>query len=333
MNNPLVSVIIPAYNHELYIEASIDSVLAQTYKDIELILIDDGSKDSTWEKIQQKKPECDKRFSNVLFLTQNNQGTCITMQSLISHAKGKYVFFFSSDDLIKENAIEKEVNLMEADSSIVLAVGDNEFIDAKNNLLERDAKGNFMPYSSSSDNFKTFVPFLKNARADVDFSGHNFGSYETFIKGNYIPNGFLIRKSALDKIHPYTPEAPLEDYFLHLQLSKIGKYRFISEILFSYRIHGRNTIQNRAKMDEMSDKTLFYELKLLNSNPDLTEYKQKFDEILSKFSINFKFGPFVKRKNAFVSQFVFNFFGREIVLRVRARKKLPEWFDKRKGTL
>ena len=50
---PLVSVIIPAYNHENYIQEAIKSIIAQTYKNIELIILDDGSKDSTWQKIQE----------------------------------------------------------------------------------------------------------------------------------------------------------------------------------------------------------------------------------------------------------------------------------------
>ena len=62
----LISVIIPAYNHERYVEECIRSIMAQTYRNIELIVIDDGSTDGTFAKLQELKPECEKRFVRVV---------------------------------------------------------------------------------------------------------------------------------------------------------------------------------------------------------------------------------------------------------------------------
>ena len=78
----LVSVLIPAYNHEQYVQLTIRSIIEQTYQNIELIVIDDGSKDSTWEKISELKSECEKRFRRVDFSTQENSGTCKTLNRL-----------------------------------------------------------------------------------------------------------------------------------------------------------------------------------------------------------------------------------------------------------
>ena len=58
----LVSVVIPAYNHEKYIQTTIESVIAQTYKNIELLILDDGSSDNTWNKIQEMREKCERRF-------------------------------------------------------------------------------------------------------------------------------------------------------------------------------------------------------------------------------------------------------------------------------
>lgn len=326
--NSLVSVIIPAYNHDKFIQATINSVIAQTYNNVELIVINDGSKDSTWQKIQDKKTVCEKRFIKTIFETQQNAGTCKTLNRLVSLAAGKYIYFFSSDDLMKPIALEKQVQVLENNQNIVLSVGDNEFIDGENKILERSAHGSFFPYGTSKNNSKTFAKFLMQTRPDVNFNSAVFGSYKSFLKGNYVPNGYLIRKAALDKIQKFTPEAPLEDYFMHLQLSKCGKYAFIPEVLFSYRIHGNNTVLDKEKMSKMFDKTLFHEVYLLKENVFPENYKKIFAETVLKFNIVKKFGCVEKRKNEFFSQTILSLFGKEFILRSSARKNIPDWFYK-----
>ena len=111
-SNPLVSVLIPAYNHENYVQETINSIIDQTYQNIELIIYDDGSKDSTWNKIKELEEKCKKRFTNVYFETKENEGTCKTMNKLLDLAKGEYVIVVASDDMIKPNMIEKEVDFL-----------------------------------------------------------------------------------------------------------------------------------------------------------------------------------------------------------------------------
>ena len=105
--NSLVSVLIPAYNHEKYVQETIQSIINQTYQNIELIIIDDGSKDSTWNKINEKKELCEKRFSNTIFITRKNKGACETENELFSKANGEFVFLIASDDKAEPNAIKK----------------------------------------------------------------------------------------------------------------------------------------------------------------------------------------------------------------------------------
>lgn len=70
---------------------------------------------------------------------------------------------------------------------------------------------------------------------------------------------FLIRREVYDIIKPYTPDAPLEDWFLMLQISKYYKMKYIDEILYSYRWHGNNQMNNNARIKMMTYKTLQYE--------------------------------------------------------------------------
>ena len=77
-SDDLISVIISAYNHEKNIEECIRSIMAQTYQNIELLIIDDGSKDGTFVKMRELKPECEKRFVRVVLETQENHGVYYT---------------------------------------------------------------------------------------------------------------------------------------------------------------------------------------------------------------------------------------------------------------
>ena len=129
ITEPLVSVVIPAYNHENYVEETIKSIMNQTYRNIELMVVDDGSKDTTWQKIKELETECKNRFTNVCFETKKNEGTCETLNRLISLANGEFIYFIASDDVAKPQAIEKELNFLTKNDDYVLAVGNNEFID------------------------------------------------------------------------------------------------------------------------------------------------------------------------------------------------------------
>ena len=100
-SNPLVSVIIPSYNHEQYVTKAIKSVFSQTYKNIELIVIDDGSKDHSVKKILELK----KRYP-FKFIARKNKGLASTLNEAIKLAKGVYITFLASDDYYLPQRIE-----------------------------------------------------------------------------------------------------------------------------------------------------------------------------------------------------------------------------------
>lgn len=90
----MVSIIIPVYNVEKYLHICLDSVLAQTYTDYEVILVNDGSKDDSG-KICEEYVKRDKRFS---LISQDNKGLASARNTGIKAAKGKYIYFIDSDD-------------------------------------------------------------------------------------------------------------------------------------------------------------------------------------------------------------------------------------------
>ncbi len=252
----LVSVLIPAYNHEQYVQLTIRSIIDQTYQNIELIVVDDGSKDSTWEKINELKPVCEKRFVRVDLSTQENSGTCITLNRLIEKAKGEYIYLIASDDISAPEAIQTEYEFLSGHDDYDLAVGDNYVIDENGNRVALDKNMNNVPLGTSAS-FETFAAFLEYS-CKIDFNSDSFGSYNSLWKSNHIPNGYLIRKSIFRKIGGFTPKAPLEDYYLMLSIAKESKLKFINRLLYYYRRHSGCTSKNKLHLLEMTIKTKWY---------------------------------------------------------------------------
>ena len=286
MGEGLVSVLIPAYNHENYIQKTIRSIIEQTYKNIELIVVDDGSKDNTFQKILEMKSECEKRFQNVIFEKKQNEGTCKTFNRLLTLAKGEYVYIIASDDLAKPQAIEKEITFLKTHKDYALCVGDNDIIDENDDICYWDNNRNNV-YKIEDAAFKTNVEFLKNERKSVNFNSDDFGDYGLLNYSNFIPNGYLIRRKIFEIIGKFTPEAPLEDYWLMLQISKFAKMKYIDEPLFSYRWHSTNTIKVSDKMKMFDEKTRAYEKILIEKYKNESRITKSFKRFL-KYGILYK---------------------------------------------
>ena len=124
-NQPLVSVIIPVFNVEKYLNECIDSVISQTYKNIEIILVDDGSTDSSG-KI------CDiyaENNSNIKVIHKENGGQSVARNTGLDLAIGKYVFFIDSDDIVLCDAVEKLLNTAEKAKSDIVFFDAYSFLD------------------------------------------------------------------------------------------------------------------------------------------------------------------------------------------------------------
>ena len=132
------------------------------------------------------------------------------------------------------------------------------------------------------------------------------------MKRNYIPNGQLILASTFKQIK-YTKDAPLEDWYVHLQLSKIGKYKFVDELLFSYRLHGKNTIADKEHLWEMSQKTIEYEKYLCENNPKWLNLFRK--ATISKHYLNLGFIQIYKRKFLGNKYYYLYVCGKEFILK------------------
>ena len=106
MKEPLVTILSPCYNVEVYLPECLDSILNQTYKNLQIVLIDDGSTDHTWSILK----DYSSKDSRIEIYHQENQGVSITRNNLLDKVKGDYVLFVDSDDWIELNMVEFLVN-------------------------------------------------------------------------------------------------------------------------------------------------------------------------------------------------------------------------------
>jgi glycosyltransferase involved in cell wall biosynthesis len=125
---PLVSVIIPVYNGAKYLRDSIDSVISQTYNSIEILIVDDGSQDSTWEIIESY-------HSRVKGFQKLNGGVASALNLGILHAGGDYIAWLSHDDIYSSEKIEEQVYFMEQHPEVGVCYTDFKIIDANKHYV------------------------------------------------------------------------------------------------------------------------------------------------------------------------------------------------------
>jgi len=220
MNDPLVSVYVTSYNHEKYIEESILSVVNQSYKNIQLIVIDDGSTDGSREILENLRQKY-----NFFLEFQPNQGVPKTMNKIIGYAKGKYLTGVASDDVWVEGRLEKQVKFMESHPEVAVVVGKVRYIDENSNILE---------------NFTIFTPILQ-PESDL--------SFESLIENNCIPAGAtMMRRSVVEKQGGYNENTPIEDWDMWLKIAYNEKIAYMDEYLCYYRRHEANVSNNILKM-------------------------------------------------------------------------------------
>ena len=215
LEQPLVSVVIPCYNHENFVQDCIQSVINQTYENIELIIIDDGSKDGSVEKIQEMLEKCYSRFSRFEFITRSNRGLSETLNEAINWCKGKYFSAIASDDILIKDKISSQLEYLENESNLVAVFGRVLFIDQDGKDIEEEPskKINLVKFE---DLFLQKIILMAPTQ--------------------------LIRLENIKKVGGYIEDMIIEDWYMWLKLSKIGKIKIIDKVLVKYRYHENNTV-------------------------------------------------------------------------------------------
>lgn len=215
-NQPLVSVAIPCYNHEQFVQESIQSVIDQDYENIELIIIDDGSKDSSVKKIQEMIPACKDRFVKFDFRSRPNKGLCATLNEALEWCEGEYFSPIASDDILLPYKISTQITFFKntSNSSIV---------------------GVFSKISTFSDK----KPFHRNIRS---LKSREYCFNDILLRKSKLPApSVMIKKNSIISIGGYDVTMTVDDLYMWLRLTENGnKLAFIDQVLVLYRRHSEN---------------------------------------------------------------------------------------------
>ena len=141
----LVSVVIPCYNHARYVKECIKSVIDQDFKNIELIIIDDGSKDASVQVIEEMRGACEARFARFEFIHRENKGVCNTLNQALEWCQGEYYAALASDDVWLTFKLKTQVEYLETHPEVVAVFGGVTLIDEHGNILRKVEKaGSFV---------------------------------------------------------------------------------------------------------------------------------------------------------------------------------------------
>jgi glycosyltransferase involved in cell wall biosynthesis len=231
MENPLVTIIIPAYNYQMFLSDSLTSVLAQKYQNFELIVIDDGSTDKTKDVVA----EFIARDSRIKYFYQSNAGLSAARNLGIKNSKGEYIQFLDADDLLSDLKLSLQIEDMEKDANIDISYTmAYYFVDGSKEKL----------YKSIALKQDDWIPKL---------NASGYGILEMLVKQNIMPvNSALIRASSLRKIGLFdVAMKSLEDWDFWISCAFKGfHFAFlpVEKAFALIRVHKSSMSQNRQKM-------------------------------------------------------------------------------------
>ena len=225
---PLVSVIIPAFNAQELIGETIDSILAQTYENLEIIVVDDGSTDRTSDVVSGYG-------GRVSYYYQNNSGGCAVPRNTgISHSSGEFLCFLDADDLMVPERIASQIEFMERYPEVGLVFCNYRNFNEQGPFVQShfETCPRLFPQLISK---KEIV--LENACALL--SQENFG----------ITGSFLMRRDLLELETGFEPALrACEDYHFYFRLSRHTHVGVINNVGMLRRVHGNNMSGDPTKM-------------------------------------------------------------------------------------
>lgn len=220
--NPLISVLIPSYNHANFIKETIQSIWDQNYNNIEIIVTDDQSTDNTLEILHDLKKISP--FPMYVMVNGSQLGPAANCNAAISYAKGDFVCFLASDDMLMPNRFETQINFFKKNENLKILINNGYVYDGKitAELVHRKKAANL---------------FKRNA-----------GDITEYLQTNSLPlfiQAILIRTEFLCEVGGFDEKIIADDWFLFTKIFDYiakngGEFLFCDEPVFLYRMHSTN---------------------------------------------------------------------------------------------
>lgn len=219
---PAVSVLMPVFNTERYVKEAIDSILNQTFKDFELIVLNDASTDSSKEVVLSVQDSRIRYIEN-----EQNKGLSFSRNRLLSEAKGVYIAWLDADDIAYPTRLEEEYRFLEEHKEHAMVASWARLIDAED--------------KPTGDFIKSYIP-------------NEYLSALLLFVNYFVQSSVMLRRSFLPDVH-YRPEfPPTEDYELWVRIAAKYPVTILPKTLVDYRIHTSNISSVQQQRSEIAVK-------------------------------------------------------------------------------
>ncbi|OUY06688.1 glycosyltransferase family 2 protein [Acinetobacter populi] len=250
--NPMVTILVPSYNHAKFIKFRIDSILQQTYHNFELIIMDDVSPDNSREIIEQYRNH--PKVSQIIFNRKNSGSTFHQWNTgILKYAKGEYIWIAESDDMCDKFFLEKMVEKFILNRNLVIAYAQSARINSKN-----ERTGSWKTWTDSMKNGELF-------NKSFEMSGVEFIKNFMLFK-NVIPNasGVVFKKDVFIFFEGALPNLKTNgDWDIWIKILSKGDVYYCSEELNYFRYHDNSVIANSVKGSMLKHKYKEYKEQVL----------------------------------------------------------------------
>jgi glycosyltransferase involved in cell wall biosynthesis len=242
---PRVSVVVPSYNNASFIEATMDSILGQTFKDFELVVADHSSSDGTWERLQRYSVDPRVRLRR----TETGGGAPRNWERVTTEARGELVKLVCGDDIIYPDCLRLQVEAMDANPSVVLVAAQRDLIDARGGLVNA---------RRGLDGLTGRVPGRVAVRHTVVAGSNIFGEPACVL----VRREILERAGGWDGRHPY-----VIDEATYVNVLLLGDFLGIDTALAAFRLSSSQWSVHLAR--EQSDQVIGFHHQLADDEPGL----------------------------------------------------------------
>jgi glycosyltransferase involved in cell wall biosynthesis len=233
--DPLVSVIVGAYNHAEYVRECLDSIIAGDYRDVELVVFNDASPDASGAVIEQwghEHPQIRMTFLN----HSQNLGFTRSLNEAFRQASGEYVGVIAADDVMLPNGIVDRVQYLDRHPDKLAVFADSHVIDASGQIIEESAIEGYFRHHGMRKNLLQVDELMP---------------YNIVFHWSVPGPVFLCRRSTLDIVGQYDEHSVAEDFDLYLRLAAAGKLGFCDSYVASYRKHDQSMTRKQYDAIQM----------------------------------------------------------------------------------